>query len=100
MVGLFAKQWRELRAEIVKASQHRDGPRLELAANRLRKSVDSLGAGDASRVAQVLEASGRGGDFRGVEKICASLQIEIERLVSDLKAYTQEMAPSSTDAWR
>jgi hypothetical protein len=89
MVGLFAMQWRKLTGEIAKAGQDHDGPTLELTANKLRQSVGSFGAGEASRAAQELEARGCKSDFHAVEKTCARLKMEIERLVKDLREFTK-----------
>lgn len=88
MIGLFARQWRYLCAEIETAGRYRDGPRLELTANKLKQSFESLGAGEASRVAQTLETSGRDAKFHAVAQACASVEVEIERLVADLKGFT------------
>jgi hypothetical protein len=90
MVGVFALQWRQLSAESVKASQHHDGPMLELTANRLRQSLTSFGAGAASRVAQELERCGREGDFRGADMKSGKLKTEIERFVDALKEVNKE----------
>jgi hypothetical protein len=96
MAGLFAMQWNSLCVEISMAGKQRDGATLELTANKLKRSVRSLGAGGTSRVAQELEVRGRKSDFNDMEKTCARLQMEIERLVNALKEFTKEMMPSAS----
>jgi hypothetical protein len=88
MVGLFGMQWNCLCVEIANAGKQRDGARLELTASRLKLSVGSLGGARASRVAQNLEARGHRRDFHDIEKACARLQVEIERLLNALKGFS------------
>ena len=95
MVGLFAMHWRKLAAEIAKAGQNRDGATLELSAHKLRLSVGSMGAAEASRVAQELEARGRHGEFPGVDRVCSRLEMALERLVTALKEFARELVPSA-----
>jgi HPt (histidine-containing phosphotransfer) domain-containing protein len=90
MAGLFAIQWNSLYVEIAKAAKQRDGTTLELTANKLKRSVASIGARATSRLAQELEVRGSKSDYHDIEKTCASLQIEIERLVNALKKFTKE----------
>lgn len=91
MVRLFGMQWRGLWAEVTKAAEYRDDATLELTANKLKRSLESFGANEASRVAQDLEDLSRKRDFHHVEKNCTRLKIEIERLVAALKAFATEM---------
>ncbi len=90
MVGLFAMQWSKLGEEIARAGRYRDGAALQLTAHRLKVSLASFGADAARRAAQELEARGRKGDYNDVEKTCARLKTEVNRLVSDLKEFTNE----------
>jgi HPt (histidine-containing phosphotransfer) domain-containing protein len=90
MVGLFDMQWRRLWAEVAKAGAYRDGPTLELTANKLKQSLASFGANQASRVAQELEELGHKCHFDQVEKNCTRLKMEIERLVTALKVFAKE----------
>ncbi len=39
------------------------------------------------------EACGRNGDFHDVARICAALKMEVERLVSGLQEFADEMIP-------
>jgi hypothetical protein len=90
MAGLFALQWINLCAEIANAGKHRDGAKLELTANTLKRSAESLGAGRTSLLAQDLETRGRKSDFHEIEEKCANLQLEVEHLVKALKAFNAE----------
>jgi HPt (histidine-containing phosphotransfer) domain-containing protein len=96
MVGLFSRQWRERLAEIASATSRRDGAALELVANRLKRSLGSVGAGQASRVAQELEELGGKRGFHDSKKKHAELGIEIERLVSALKEFSKETIPAGS----
>jgi HPt (histidine-containing phosphotransfer) domain-containing protein len=96
MVGVFAKQWGAMLAEIAKAGQRRDGATLALAAHRLNGSLGSFGAAQASRVAQKLEAHGNKVDFHEVETTCVRLKMEVERLVDALKEYAKEMVSGTS----
>ena len=90
MVGLFSKQWTKFWTEIAKAGQRRDSATLQLTAHQLQRSMESFGAGEARRVAQELEARGCKADFHDVDKNCARLKMEIERLVNALQEFTKE----------
>lgn len=90
MAGLFAMQWNSLCVEIAKAAKQRDGTTLELTANKLKRSVESIGARATSRLAQELEVCGSKSEFHDMEKTCARLQMEIERLVNALKEFAKE----------
>ncbi|MFL5245245.1 MAG: Hpt domain-containing protein [Gemmataceae bacterium] len=93
MAGLFALQWKNLCAEIANAGKQRDGAKLELTANVLKKSAESLGASRTSRLAQDLETRALESDFHEIEKTCARLQLEVEHLVKALKAFSDEAKP-------
>jgi HPt (histidine-containing phosphotransfer) domain-containing protein len=95
-VGLFAIQWRKLWDEIAKACKHRDAAVLELTAHRLKESVDSFGADEASRLTQEMETRGREGNFHDVDQSCARLKAEFERLVKGLKAFAKELNPRAS----
>ena len=91
MVRIFSRQWRDLLAEIASAANRRDGAALELLADRLKRSLSSIGAGKASRVAQGLEELGCQRGFQDIEGKRAQLAIEIERLVKALKEFGNEL---------
>jgi HPt (histidine-containing phosphotransfer) domain-containing protein len=95
MVGLFSMQWRERLAEMVSAASRRDGAALELIANRLKRSLGSVGARKASRVAEEFEKLGCKRSFHDLEETGARLGIEIERLVIELKEFCKETVPES-----
>jgi hypothetical protein len=97
MAGVFAMQWNSLWVEIFTACQSRHGATLQMAANKLKRSVESFGAGETSRVAQELEVLGSQSDFRDVHKTCARLKSEIERLVNALKYFTNPAAAPTSD---
>jgi HPt (histidine-containing phosphotransfer) domain-containing protein len=85
MVAVFARQWQTLVSEIVQAVGRGDGAELELRAHRLRLSLTSFGADQASRVARTLEALGRNGKAHDSERFCTELAAQVDRLVRDLK---------------
>jgi hypothetical protein len=87
MAGLFAKQWYDLWVEILVASQRQDFATLQIVANRLRRSLESFAAGEASRAAQELETIGSKCDFRDVHKTCTRLKSAIDRLVIALRDF-------------
>jgi hypothetical protein len=91
MVRVFARQWRDLLSEIASAANRRDGAALELVADRLKRSLLSIGAGKASRVAQGLEELGCQRGFQDIDGKRAELAIEIERLVNALKKFGNEL---------
>jgi hypothetical protein len=92
MAGLFAKQWNDLWVEILVASQRQDVATLQIVANRLRRSLESFAAGEASRAAQELETLGSKCDFRNVHKTCARLKSAIDRLVTALTDFANAAA--------
>ena len=95
MAGLFTMQWRECLAEMVCAASRRDGAGLELVANRLKRSLGSVGARKACRVAEELEKRGCNRSFDDFETTHARLGIEIERFVNELKEFSEEIVSES-----
>jgi HPt (histidine-containing phosphotransfer) domain-containing protein len=95
MVGIFSMQWRDCLAEIAGAERRRDGATLERTANRLKRSLGSLGAGQACRLAQELAELGGERRFRDVAMTQAPLELEIERFVNALKAFSKETIPGA-----
>jgi len=92
MTELFAMQWNSLWLDILRACQRRDGATLQIAANKLKRSVKSLGAGEASQAAQEVEILGSKCDFGDAKERCERLKSEIDRVVSALREFTNAVA--------
>jgi len=86
-VKSFSLQWNGLLAELDGAAKRNDGAALQAAACRLKRSLGSIGAGPARRLAQELEEMG---SLHDVEPRHDRLQAEIERLVTALTLFARD----------
>jgi signal transduction histidine kinase/HPt (histidine-containing phosphotransfer) domain-containing protein len=67
-------------------AQH-DGPALASAAQALRGSIRSFGAKDVAEIVRRLDEMGRGGRLEDAESLGASLETQLARLDSSLRAF-------------
>ncbi len=93
LVALFLQESPAALAEIRRSVEVADAPALERTAHKLRGSVRNFGAHAAGEAALSLETLGRTGDLGGAGACLASLEREVNRLVSEMNEYCS--VPSS-----
>jgi HPt (histidine-containing phosphotransfer) domain-containing protein len=85
LIGILKSEAPRLLDEISRAIDAKDAKALERAAHRLRGSVASFGAADATNETKTLESMGRSGNLDAAPSHFARLSDEVARLLVDLE---------------